>query len=282
MSFNNYLEKGQAIELEIEYKDRRQTYQAQIEEAANGKVVVAVHDPSFKAEEIEPDTKGIVWGKKHGLRYSLYVVIESAAGPHSIILKHVPTRTHLRIDAYIIIEHKTITDDLYLQRRRKYIQNMTPDREGYLFTPTRGLTEEGELQATIPPELISEIVNIHRKLDLIIKLVGKSGRETVFNKEPQEVNISGSGLRFNSSTEYTPGAYLDMKLVLPVSSGILIELIGQVVRVVNRGIQERAAQEPAYETAVKFTTINEDDRECIIRYVFKRQRELLRSEEDTL
>ena len=282
MSFNNYIEKGQAVELEIEYKDRRQTYQAQIQEATNGKVVVAVNDPAFNAEEIEHDTKGVVWGKKHGLKYSLYVVIEAAAGPHSVILKHIPTRTHLRVDAYIIIEHQLITDDLYLQRRRNYIQNMTPDRESYLFTPSRGMTEEGELQANVPPELVNEIVNIHRKLDLIIKLLGKTGKETVFNKEPQEVNISGSGLRFKSRQEYKPGDYLDIKLVLPVSSGILIELIGQVVRVVSRGMQENDPQDTGYESAVKFATVNEDDRECIIRYVFKRQRELLRSEEDTV
>jgi len=66
-------------------------------------------------------------------------------------------------------------------------------------------------------------------------------------------------------------------MVLPISSGVLIEFIAEVVRVVRSTDTVLNGDDGANEISVKYAAINEDDREMIIRYTFKRQRELLRA-----
>ncbi len=280
MSFTDYIEKGQVIDLEIELSDTHPIYAARVEEISDSIISVKIIDTDFTAENDFAKKKGIIWGKKKGLKYSFYVIIESIKNSSVFLLKHIPSRSHLRIDAFLIFEYKEITDTGVLQKRKKYIHTMSPDSEGYVFTPSRTISDETDLQTSIPPELINEINSIHRKLDFIIKFLGKTDQENIFNKDPEEVNISGSGMRFTTTEEYKPGDFLDIKLVLPISSGIIIETIGQVVRVNTLADAVQKNDAVRYAIAVKFITINEDDREFIIRYVFKRQRELLRTEEE--
>ena len=99
-----------------------------------------------------------------------------------------------------------------------------------------------------------------------------------FSSRRFEINISGSGLKFKSQDSINEGDFLDIKLVLPIASGVIIELIGEVVHVEGSSEKNDASQPDMKDIAVKFAAINEDDREFIIRYVFKRQRELLRAE----
>ena len=99
------------------------------------------------------------------------------------------------------------------------------------------------------------------------------------SEEQTEVNLSGSGMKFKTCDNLKPGDFLDMKMVIPMSSGIVIEFIAEVVRGVKTSDNSINEKSDEKEIAVKFVAINEDDREMIIRYTFKRQRELLRAYE---
>lgn len=281
MSFPDYLKKGQVIDLEIEISGKRPKYMSKVEDISDTTLTIRILEDDFNINDISTGTKGTVWGKRGGLKYSLNAEIESIENSSVIKLKYIPSRSNLRVDAFIIFQYNKITEEKFLEKRIKYIQHMTTDSESYAFAPSRYISEDVETQTNIPPEIISELNSINRKLDFIIKHLEKSGEENIFNREPEEVNISGSGIRFKSNEDFKAGEFLDIKLVLPISSGIIIELIGQVVRC--NSLSEKAADsdEKLNEVAVEFAAINEDDREFIIRYVFKRQRELLRAEEDS-
>lgn len=280
MRFIDYLEKGQSIDFEIEKADQRPKYMARVEDISDTSLVIRIIEDDFNIDEVSPGIKGIIWGKRKELKYSINVTVDSIENSSLISLKYIPSRTHLRVDAFLIIEYNKITEENFLEKRKRYIQHMSPDREGYVFIPSRNISEDIESQTNLPPEIINEIQGIHRKLDFIIRLLGKSDKENIFNREPVEVNLSGSGMKFRCKEGFVSGDFLDIKLVLPISSGILIELIGQVVRC-NSLIEEKTdSVKGLNEVAIKFIAINEDDREFIIRYIFKRQRELLRAEED--
>jgi c-di-GMP-binding flagellar brake protein YcgR len=90
---------------------------------------------------------------------------------------------------------------------------------------------------------------------------------------PRDVNISASGIRFISSEQYEKGDLLEIQLILPMVPLLFIRLVGEVIRV---------KPVTSYETsrnavAVRYSQIDSESKDDIIRYLFRRQRELLRN-----
>ncbi len=280
MSFTEYIENGHEVELELEVEDGKQKFSVKAANVKDSAMNLIALDSSLQVTSIQKGTKAILWGKRNGLQYSLYVVIDDIHPDSTMAVKRILARNHLRVNAFLVFSYHEVPNETYLQKRSKYIQHMTSDQDGYLFTAMRSSGEELESHSNIPVELINEIHSIHRKLDFIIKIMGTPEKDNLFKKEPSEINISGSGVRFCSEELFKPGVYLDIKLLLPISSGVIVETVGQVVRCTKLSDNDMAAGHAQYDIAVKFSAINEDDREFIIRYVFKRQRELLRSEDE--
>jgi c-di-GMP-binding flagellar brake protein YcgR len=83
------------------------------------------------------------------------------------------------------------------------------------------------------------------------------------------VNISGSGLSFESDHPYEAGQMLELRVILPYPGEAVLYVYGAVVR------SEEHLQD-TYTTSVRFTAIDEDIREKIVKYVFEKQREDLR------
>lgn len=69
---------------------------------------------------------------------------------------------------------------------------------------------------------------------------------------------------------------LEVALELSTFPGLHLMDIGQILRV--REILDFPDSHRHFEVAVEFTDIHEDDRDEIIRYTFRRQRELLRTQ----
>ncbi len=277
MSFSDYFHESDLIDFELETISARPMVTCRVTDVKENMLTVSVEQNDFSADFFRQASKGIVWGKKRGLKYSLYVEIEDVRDDGTLILRHIPARTHLRVDAYMIFRYRPISYEEFQKKRNLFIQTQTHKSDEQSVLPSRFINDDNELQTMLPPELISEIQSIHRKLDFIIKILGQTSEDTIFNREPTAVNISGSGLRFRCNENLNPGSFLEIELVLPLSSGILIELIGEVVRCTELHNPEEGGGDERYDVGVNFAAINEDDREYIIKYVFKRQRELLRS-----
>ena len=89
---------------------------------------------------------------------------------------------------------------------------------------------------------------------------------------PRHVNISASGIRFISGDSYEKGDLLEINLILPMVPLLFIRLVGNVVRVKPVTSYETRR----YAVAVRFIHIDPESKDDIIRYLFRRQRELLR------
>ncbi|MCX7724979.1 MAG: PilZ domain-containing protein [Thermodesulfovibrio sp.] len=136
----------------------------------------------------------------------------------------------------------------------------------------------GEISFTHPPveeptdkALAQWIKFINSKLDYLINLW--TFRENGFAcLPPTEVNISGGGMSFISDVPYNKGDILELKVVLDLPLPVALFLYGEVVKSekVNNG----------YRVAVKFINIEEDIRDYIIRFVFHRQRQLIRQKRE--
>ncbi|OPZ61101.1 MAG: PilZ domain protein [Deltaproteobacteria bacterium ADurb.Bin510] len=113
---------------------------------------------------------------------------------------------------------------------------------------------------------------ISRKLDLLINMNLSDDFRNLMQASPRAVNISAAGLRLVTEQEFAPGDILELALLLPQVPPLFIRTAAEVLRVKAVG----GAGCPAWAIAVHFLEMSEENREDIIRYLFKRQREELR------
>ena len=111
-------------------------------------------------------------------------------------------------------------------------------------------------------------------MDRILKILEDTDTSPYASVGTEYVNISGSGMKFTADQMYGTGDIIALRIFLPLVSSTWITVLGKVVS------STELPTEGGYSTAVHFVGLPESDREMIIRYVFKRQRELLRVTSD--
>ena len=114
---------------------------------------------------------------------------------------------------------------------------------------------------------------INRKLDLLIHMFLADDFKALMNTAPKDVNISASGIRFISEKSYDMGDLVEIRLILPMLPLLFVRMVGEVIR--QKAVTS-TPQTDRYAVAVKFLRVEAETREDIIRYLFRRQREVLR------
>jgi hypothetical protein len=119
------------------------------------------------------------------------------------------------------------------------------------------------------PSLAEWINLISIKLDTIIRLLTLE-REGFFSLPFECINISGGGLRFLSQNKYAMGDTLEIRMMLSLLHPIALYVYATVL-----SVSERRA-EGDYDISVQFMTMDNAIQDEIIRFVFEREREILR------
>lgn len=130
------------------------------------------------------------------------------------------------------------------------------------------LFDEIEPKPEENPKLYELLFDINQKLNILLNYVSEKNGFNI--PEAREVNISGGGLRFLTNDKFESGDRLVLKTFLPTYAHV-IKLRCEVVRCAPAG--------KGYEVAVKYTDLDETTRDKIIKYIFARQRKLLRTEQ---
>lgn len=122
------------------------------------------------------------------------------------------------------------------------------------------------------------IALLDQKLDYLIAMLQSQMRakseQTDFYRA--QVNISGSGIRFPSQHLYSKGSHLWVAMVFTAAApSFRVDAVAKVERL-SSSVKSRGGG-PSVEVGAHFVAINEQDSEQILRYVFQKQRELLRS-----
>lgn len=192
----------------------------------------------------------------------LYTEIMSVKG-QEIVLKQIKSerREYFRVDDFIPVIFKKVDNECLCQKSRII--------SGYAY--------EGDLEIdlndeSIDPSLWKMLVNISRKLDILIeKLSLESEGLTGIDYKP--VNLSASGIRFISSEKFDRGDGVEVKMLLPTHPPTGIVAYGCVVRTSQ-------IDDGKYEVALSFSEMNDDVRDEVIRYTINRQREILKRKRD--
>lgn len=124
---------------------------------------------------------------------------------------------------------------------------------------------------TKPPEpedkLLAQWLNlINAKLDSIISSLSVE-REGFSSLTFHTLTISGSGMGFSSRIKYSTGDFLEIKILLYMYPHVALYLYGEVVN--------SNQENDSFYTSVRFIEMTDDIRDEIIKFVFRRQREIL-------
>jgi hypothetical protein len=130
------------------------------------------------------------------------------------------------------------------------------------------------IDASPPPALDDESLLVwlnmlNNKLDYLIRLLSPDREDFVFMAfEP--LNISGSGMRLNSTERFTLGDVLEIRIVLETCPSKVLYLFGEVVR-----MESLAARPGTYTVGIRFIGMNEEVCNEIVKFDFKKHREKL-------
>jgi hypothetical protein len=187
-----------------------------------------------------------------------------------IKMKWDENRGYFRVEVRLPIEFRRINHDEYLDLENtvRYGSTQIVDKVNEMYflkeIVSKDEKEKGQMYAYIKM--------IDKKLDMILDLLCKSRDDGLYQNRYINVNISGAGIRFTTDVNLHEGECVELKVILPVPPYPKITSLCDVVRSIACTVNGI----PNWETALTFTTINEDDRDLLINFIFTKERELLR------
>lgn len=177
-------------------------------------------------------------------------------GMDEVVEDHKQRREYSRVDVYIPFSYRIVADDEkgHVQAR---ISGNTATSE---FRPIQNMGDYDFL--------LGEWLNIlNAKLDTVIRLMTLQ-REGYFGLPFKTVNISGGGMSFLLKEAIPLGEILEIKIMLTWNQPIAMSIHGEVTK--------SEKKQGTYFTAVRYVHMDSYVRDEIIRFVFEKEREIIR------
>ncbi|MFQ5431344.1 MAG: PilZ domain-containing protein [Nitrospinota bacterium] len=188
-------------------------------------------------------------------------------------------REAVRVNTSFKIEFRRVPESELHDVAEEITSHRTNDRLG--FPPP-----EAELPADLDnlkdyqettPYIMKMWVSIEQKLNVLMKLAGDKAHGIPNAEKGIVKDISAKGVKMKTEADLNKGEYLMLRISPPTFPSFILDAVGKV-------LSSDPAGKSARHCKVEFTALNPDDREILIAYVFKRQREILRSrlEDETI
>jgi len=194
-----------------------------------------------------------------------HTMVDSKRSPEAKAFRE-NRRGYARVDDLLRVDYRKISPE----EHDRY--GINPD--GIFKNIFGELPQTPEIEEVNLELLYKLIYQANLKMDRILAILESRDTDRYASVGTEYVNISGSGMSFIANQGFSIGDTIALRIFLPLVSSTWITVMGTV--------KSSTALSPknGYRTAVHFTGLSEADREMIIRYVFKRQRELLRDTSD--
>jgi hypothetical protein len=182
-------------------------------------------------------------------------------------------REYARIDDFLCMECTVLPGDE--QSVLDEFRRRAPRKAQIQLTPPSWFTKKDDrnVLVEVEKEILKVLMAMDQKIDAVMKFLGDGNRAVLMSFTPRRVNLSGSGMRFSLTGPVSAGDFIEIRLFLPDACGIPVNILGAVIRAEKTsGRGEQGA-----DVAVNFHYIEEEDRDRLIRYIFTRQREAIRS-----
>jgi len=123
--------------------------------------------------------------------------------------------------------------------------------------------------AGLAEALVNALLNIDRKLDMLIGLHASANLEDDFPHPFEIVEISGAGIKGISAEPFPAGQLAEVVITLTQLPVRMAAAIGRVLR-------EEPTGDGRHAWALDFTRIRDRDLESIVQFVFQTQRDEMR------
>jgi hypothetical protein len=144
---------------------------------------------------------------------------------------------------------------------------------GTPLSPTADMREELLTGSGRPELMLRFLVEMDRKLDAVLGLLQSESLAQEFPEEGHIVELSGQGLVLECNAELSTGSYIELLIRLE-------EYPIRIVSALSRVERPRPAvilpDMHSYAYDVSYTSIAEEDREAVIRFVFSEERKRIR------
>ena len=170
------------------------------------------------------------------------------------------------------VEFKRVSENELHDIVEEITSHRTNDRLGYPPPETElpaDLDNLRDYQETTP-HIMNMWVSIDQKLNVLMKLAGDKAHGIPNAEKGIVKDISAKGVKMKTEAALNKGEYLMLRISPPTFPSFILDAVGKV-------LSTDPAGKGARHCKVEFTALNPDDRETLIAYVFKRQREILRS-----
>ena len=170
------------------------------------------------------------------------------------------------------VEFKRVPESELHDIVEEITSHRTNDRLGYPPPETElpaDLDNLRDYQETTP-HIMNMWVSIDQKLNVLMKLAGDKAHGIPNAEKGIVKDISAKGVKMKTEADLNKGEYLMLRISPPTFPSFILDAVGKV-------LSTDPAGKGARHCKVEFTALNPDDRETLIAYVFKRQREILRS-----
>ena len=253
------LKPGTGLDISFTYGDKVINTRGHIKSSSDEVIVIEFEVDDKK---MTPPVGTDIYILKNSICYN---IIDSKDFPEVKATK-VCGRKYLRVDNILKIHYKKVSQENYKKYRDRPIVIYKNIFGEPLKTPE---IEEVDLRL-----LYELIYQANLKMDRILDILEDKRAEKYAVSKNENVNISGAGIRFIADQAFSIGDIIALRIFLPLATQTQIDVLGEVRKVT------KSEKKGRYCIAVKFVELSEDDREMIIRYVFKRQREIIRITSD--
>lgn len=193
-------------------------------------------------------------------------------------------RGSARIHDPFPVSYKVISQADFEQKASYYISRRTAYRTVNMESKTNAHPMEWssfENEEDYSPALIKIFSYLDQKLNMILfkqeeilkNLTHKHKSKDKF-KTGECINISGSGVKILIDKELKKSAILELCIEPLIYPPLYVVALGKIVKLCPSSDKGKAG----FETSTEFVAINGDDRDELIKYTFKRQREWITSQ----
>ncbi len=185
-------------------------------------------------------------------------------------------RRFFRIDDTLRIFYKKIPEN---QLQGSKVPGMNAFGDCSLATALDMMTQESQVSLhrleRSDPDVAEYLKVLNNKIDLVARAVLMQKME-LSEQKTRNVNMSASGIAFDSEELIQPGVCLEIKMLLASSMAVIITY-GTVVRCEKNADMNK---EYPYIVGVDYYNMPEQDRELLIKHVVKRQIQQIREEKE--
>ncbi len=193
------------------------------------------------------------------------------------------SREAARIRDSFTIYYKIIAQKEFEKKASFYVDRRTANRPSLKRYDADAFSLDwSSLESDIgySPFLVKIFSYLDKKIDMLLSKQKEILKHCALQDQPQEtreagecIDISSSGLSMLIPEKLKKETILELSIEPPIYPPFRIVTLGEVTRT---GLTKNKGKR-GYEASTTFVSINEDDREELIKYIFKRQRELISS-----